>query len=364
MSKVMFPSEVQSLRAALLDWFDSHRRDLPWRRTRDPYAIWVSETMLQQTQVATVIPYYHRFLGALPTVQALAEAPLDRVLGLWAGLGYYHRARNLHAAAQRIVSEHGGQFPAEVGALRALPGIGEYTAGAIASTAFGQRVAAVDGNVNRVLCRVAEIAGDPGRKPARGMVRSVASWLVDCARPGDVNQALMELGATRCRPTTPNCAACPVQTLCGAARSGRQAELPERAARAAREQRHTAAAVICREGGVLLAQRPATGVWAGLWEFPQTEVTDGEAPQALVAHLAASLGMRARVERHLLRLRHGVMNTNVTLDVYECRVAGKRVESRGYVRAAWVPLAELEAGTRAMSAPHGQIARQVVVGFS
>ena len=200
-------SSADGIAPALLGWYDRERRDLPWRRTRDPYAVWVSEVMLQQTRVATVVDYYTRFMHRFPSLQALAEAAEDDVLKIWQGLGYYRRARALLAGARAVVAKHAGRLPAEPARLRELPGVGPYTAGAIASIAFGVREPVVDGNVTRVLCRLYALAGDPERAPLPQRIRRLASELVPAKRPGDFNQALMELGATLCTPRAPDCSA-------------------------------------------------------------------------------------------------------------------------------------------------------------
>jgi A/G-specific adenine glycosylase len=309
--------------------------------------------MLQQTRAATVIPYYDRFLSHFPTIAALAASDLQAVLRLWAGLGYYSRARNLHAAAQQIMAQHGGVFPSDPAQVRALPGIGEYTAAAVLSIAFGARLAAVDGNVERVLCRVAALAGDPRRGATRRAVRALASELVDCDRPGDVNQALMELGATVCAPAGPACEDCPLGATCQARRGGRQEELPQRRPRAPLERRTAAAAIVRRHGKVLVARRPEQGVWAGLWEFPQVAV-EHRGPQELAAHLKATLGVHAEVGKRLLTLRHGIMNWQVTLHVYGVKVLQDGDVLRGYAARRWATTAEL--AHLPLSAPHRRIA--------
>lgn len=223
-----WPSEPnrKAFVSALLEWYDREARDLPWRRTRDPYAIWVSEILLQQTRVETVLEYYPRFLEAFPTVEALARASLDHVLKLWEGLGYYARARHLHEAARRLVETNRGQVPRDPEALVRLPGIGRSTAGAIASIAFGVPVPVLDGNVRRVLCRWAAWEGDPLKAPLRERLWELASALVPAHRPGDYNQALMDLGARICTPRSPTCKACPVQKGCLGYQQGRAASLP------------------------------------------------------------------------------------------------------------------------------------------
>lgn len=327
---------------------------MPWRGSHDPYAIWVSEVMLQQTQVATVTPYYLRFMQRFPTLESLAQAPEQDVLAHWAGLGYYSRARNLQAAARRIMTEHAGQFPRQFALVRSLPGIGEYTAGAILSIAFAEPVPAVDGNVERVLCRALEIEGDPKKKPAREQIRAAASALAQCDRPGDLNQALMELGATVCSPRNPDCAACPWGALCGAKASSRQEALPRMPPRAALVKCANAAAIIQRGGRVLIAQRPEGAVWAGLWEFPQAEDVGQDAANALAEHVRESLGLEVIVRGLVFKVRHGVMNKAITLSVYECEAKAGELRPVGYADARWVKLEAL--GEYPASSPHTKIA--------
>jgi A/G-specific adenine glycosylase len=265
MSAKSFPA----IRRKLLRWYDKNQRALPWRRTRDPYAIWIAEIMLQQTQVKTALPYYERFLGALPSVETLARAPLSRVLRLWSGLGYYRRAENLRTAARQILRDHRGKIPDDYGQLRALAGIGDYTAGAILSIAFGKNYPAVDGNVRRVLGRL-------GRITKESALRAAAANLAGGARPGDLNQALMELGATVCAPLTPNCAACPLKLECLSLAGG---PLARRAARR-RAKNFTDVtwplAVVRHRGKILLRRRAATRLLARLWELPGVETARPE----------------------------------------------------------------------------------------
>jgi A/G-specific adenine glycosylase len=274
-----------SLRAALLGWFGLARRDLPWRRTRDAYAVWVSETMLQQTRVAVVVPYFERFLRELPTVRDLAEAPEERVLALWSGLGYYRRARMLHAAAKEVASAHDGVIPSAVDDLRRLKGVGAYTAGAVASIAFGRRAAVVDGNVARVLARLFAIEDDV--KTARGNARlwQLAEKLVPDGDgdPGDWNQALMELGATICVPRAPRCEGCPASAHCAARAQGIAERLPRVAPK--REPRPVCrvALVLASDRAVLLARRRPDLLFGGLWEPPSAD--------GALAELAAELGV-------------------------------------------------------------------------
>ncbi|HEY8207817.1 MAG TPA: A/G-specific adenine glycosylase [Myxococcaceae bacterium] len=322
------------LRAALLAWFDREKRDLPWRRTRDPYAIWVSEVMLQQTQVSRVEGYWARFLQRFPTARALAAAPLDDVLAAWSGLGYYSRARNLHRAAQQIAIEHGGQLPRTSEALRELSGFGRYTAGAVASIAFGEAAPVVDGNVARVLSRLDAIEGAPGDRAREAHLWSRAGELVQGERPGDLNQALMELGATVCRPVGPLCLLCPWRDACSARAQGREQALPPPKARPKKAHLRVAAAWCERKGRILLAQRPGRGLFGGLWEMPSVEGGDGEALRALFDPPAAG-------SEHLGTVHRTLTHRELQIDVYALKLPARAAlrEGKG---ARWVRHGELD----------------------
>jgi A/G-specific adenine glycosylase len=263
------------IRRKLVAWFSEvkGRRQMPWRQTRDPYAIWLSEIMLQQTRVESAIPYYQRFISALPTVHALAEAPLADVLTLWSGLGYYRRARMLHAAAKQVVERWGGHFPRETEELRELHGVGEYTAGAVASIAFGRPAALVDGNVTRVLARLFAVEDDVGRVVGRARVRELAEALVAKGKgaPGDWNQALMELGATVCVPGVPRCEMCPARAECVGRARGIAAELPRTTPKSKPTSVARVAMVLLSKTSVLLARRRPDALFGGLWEPPGAE---------------------------------------------------------------------------------------------
>ncbi|MDX1675164.1 MAG: A/G-specific adenine glycosylase [Longimicrobiales bacterium] len=249
---------------ALLRHFDAHQRSMPWRETSDPYAIWVSEVMLQQTRVDTVIPYWERWLDRFPTVDHLAEADLDDVLKEWEGLGYYSRARNLHRAACMVRERFDGRVPETVDTLRELPGVGEYTAGAVASIAYGVPTPAVDGNVRRVLARLYDL-----ERPTPGELRQYAAELVPADRPGDFNQALMELGATVCTPRSPSCGVCPLAEQCEARRLGVQEQRPlPRPRKRIPEETIRTAVLVRGDGAMLVSRRPEDGLLGGLWEFP------------------------------------------------------------------------------------------------
>ncbi|MDP5064915.1 MAG: A/G-specific adenine glycosylase, partial [Haliea sp.] len=254
-----------------LAWFDQHgRKDLPWQHDTSPYRVWVSEIMLQQTQVRTVTPYFERFMQRFPAVQALAEAPIDEVLHLWTGLGYYARARNLHRAAQQVCTDHGGEFPRSLEGLQSLPGVGRSTAGAILSIAFGQPAAILDGNVKRVLARYHAVAGWPGGSTVHRMLWDCAEKHTPQARIADYTQAMMDLGATLCTRSRPRCEDCPLQHTCAAHAEGRQSEFPGKKPRKALPTRSTVFLILRdAQGEVLLQQRPPSGIWGGLWCFPE-----------------------------------------------------------------------------------------------
>lgn len=324
-----------AVRRALLDWFDRSKRDLPWRGVRDPYPIWLSEIMLQQTQVVTVIPYFLRFLERFPTVEALASAPLTDVLAMWRGLGYYSRARNLHAAAQRFASEG---FPRTAKALRTFPGLGRYTSAAVASIAFGEPVAVLDGNVARVLSRLLAIEGPTGDRANEKRLWNEAEALLDRDRPGDFNQALMELGATVCKPVNPSCLVCPVASSCEARRLGRQAEIPAPKIRPARKQLRLACAVIRSRDGLLLARREESGLFGGLWELPSAELGSEESgPEALWR----ALGIEVVADEPLASVRRILTHRELSLSLFEGRPVRRRLP--GYREQRRVRDEELDA---------------------
>lgn len=306
---------MKRLRQSLLAWYRRARRDLPWRRTHDPYRIWLSEMMLQQTRVETVIPYYQRFLAAFPTVTALAAADQHDVLKLWAGLGYYSRARNLHTAAQRVVRDFAGRFPRTANALQSLPGIGRYSAAAIASIAFDEPVAALDGNIKRVLARLREFEQPINATASQSELWRLADEFLDRGEPGDFNQALMELGATVCTPRNPACSTCPLRSGCRTCKAGRQAELPRKTAAATVPNVFAAALAIVHDGRVLLARRPQTGLLAGLWELPATEMQDRR-PRISIRPLLVSLGLRESRTRRLGSVRHVFTHRDLTVELY------------------------------------------------
>jgi A/G-specific adenine glycosylase len=328
-------STVRAIRRRLLAFFDASARDLPWRRSGDPYAIWISEVMAQQTRIDTVIPYYEEWLRRFPDVHALADAPLDDVLKAWEGLGYYSRARNLHAAARMVAERHGGALPGDYAALRALPGIGDYTAGAVASIAFGVAAPVVDGNVRRVLARLLDEAA-----PAPARLRQAAAELVPADRPGDFNQALMELGSLVCTPRTPRCDACPLHDLCAARAVGTQLERPQPGLRK-ETPAYDVATVILRapDGRALLTRRPSQGLLAGLWSFPGRVLQPGEDAETAATALATELapGTAQAEPCPIGTVSHAFSHRREVYDCYLIEVEGDVPEpAQGAPERTWI----------------------------
>jgi len=354
---MVVPEDIQvAFAGPLLDWYRARKRRLPWReREDDPYAVWVAEIMLQQTQVATVIPYYQRWLARFPTTEALASAPPEEVLKHWAGLGYYARARNLHRAAQIVVEQHGGQVPSDPAQLAALPGIGRYTAGAIRSIAFNQPAPIVDANVIRVLSRVFAFEGDPKSRSNQARLWHLAETLIPEGQARDFNQAIMELGALVCSPADPACERCPLRPVCHAGNSPDPTAWPQIPAGRA-SVRVTHCSTILRDGDrVLVVQRPPHGLWGGLWEFPRRVCESGEAPPDCAARAAREIvGLEARIGERIGTVKHGVTHYAVTLYGFEGRVNSGTPEARDCAAVRWVTLEELTA--LPLSSPQGLLA--------
>jgi A/G-specific adenine glycosylase len=340
--------EDSRLRAAVLRWFRTHRRPLPWRLNGDPYSVWISEIMLQQTQIATVIPFYERFLKTFPDAASLARAPLERVLELWSGLGYYRRARNLHAAARKIVAEFGGRFPRAQEEARSLPGIGSYTAAAVLSIAYGVPLPALDGNVARVIARLEGRKGSLAEPGFRKAVESRLGSLISPHSPGDFNQALMELGQTVCLPRAPRCDACPVRRACRARETGNPEDFPSPRPRRSGEQHYLAAALAFRPDGngllhrdaarhserskaaelrnrdraVLLVRGLDDGLMPDLWNFPAAFGPSSTAARSRLGVKLTSLGAKPVVLGvELARLRHSVTYRDIQVKVYRAEIA-------------------------------------------
>lgn len=312
--------KIAAIVRPLLAWYDENKRDLPWRGTADPYRVWVSEIMLQQTRVAAVLPYYRAWMEELPDVAALAAVEDERLMKLWQGLGYYSRARNLQKAAQVIVDGLGGRFPDNCRDLLALPGVGPYTAGAIASIAFGERVPAVDGNVLRVAARIANIREDILDPKVRDIFHELMASAVPPDRPGDFNQALMDLGAAVCLPTAaPLCGSCPLARLCEANRLGIQGELPVRKKKTSRRVEELTVFILCREGRVALRKRLQEGLLAGLWEFPHVP---GALDESAAARTLAAWGIVPADWRKRLEAKHIFTHVEWHMTGYFLTVSG------------------------------------------
>ncbi|MBX6313855.1 MAG: A/G-specific adenine glycosylase [Isosphaeraceae bacterium] len=345
------PEWVGQLRRELGAWYDRGHRDLPWRADRDPYRILVSETMLVQTTVAAVVPYFERFLARFPTVQALAVADEAEVLKAWEGLGYYRRARQLHQAAQAIVRHHGGLVPEDPEALRALPGVGRYIAGAILSFAFDRPAPIVEANTQRVLARLLAWPHDLKTAASQTRLWQAAERLVDPERPGRFNQALMELGATLCAVRAPMCLACPVARHCQARAQGRQDALPISSAKAPPRGVVEACALVERAGRLLIVQRGPGRLWEGFWEFPTVHVAGadpagralgGDRPINLAEGVRRLTGVVATIGPAVKTLRFGVTNHRVTLTAYAATATGGTLApGPGLVRVAWERPADL-----------------------
>lgn len=334
------PAEIRRLQTGLLAWYRQHQRQLPWRESRNFYPVWVSEVMLQQTQVQTVVPYFLRFMRAFPTLEDLAEADTQDLLRIWAGLGYYSRARNLRKAARVLVSEHGGKFPGSYREALKLPGIGRYTAAAILSIAFDQPLAALDGNVVRVLSRLFCLKGDPAKSPVQGMLAAAGQQLLPDGQPGDFNQALMELGATVCLPRNPRCLLCPWSSHCQALKTGMQDRLPEKAGRSGIRLSRQAAAVIRHRGRFLIRKRSGSRLLQDMWEFPGGEFSRSDLAGSLVKYLESELRLSVRLCDRLTVVKHAVTNRRITLTVYEARLKPPPPATLSIPGARWIWLSQ------------------------
>ncbi len=337
-------AKARRIRQGLIRWYAAHQRRMPWRETRDPYRIWLSEVMLQQTQVKTVIPYYHRFLERFPTIEDLARGDLQEVLKMWEGLGYYARARNFHRAAGVVTDEYRGRVPDQWAEFIKLPGVGEYTASAVQSLAFDHPHAVVDGNVKRVLARLFLIA-DPVSKPATyKQLKELATHLMDRDRPGTSNQAIMELGALVCKPVNPECGCCPVQGDCGAFKENRINEFPVREKRKPGPTVQMTAGVIRKKGKVLITRRKPEGLLGGLWEFPGGELQKGEDTAVGCARaIRETTGLKVEIDTYLTRVKHAYTHFKIQLDVFYCRVIpGSRVRLNGPVDFSWIKIEDLD----------------------
>jgi A/G-specific adenine glycosylase len=334
---------LSAFRRRLLRWYDAHGRDLPWRRSRDPYRVWISEIMLQQTTVAAVVPYFERFLERFPTVAALAADDERDVLRHWEGLGYYSRARNIHKAARVLVAEYDGRFPECVAELQRLPGIGRYTAGAIASFAFDQPAPIVEANTLRLYCRLLGYDGDPRSSRGQKLLWDFAARIVPSQSPGRFNHALMDLGATVCRVTEPDCPACPVKQHCVAFREGTVAHIPAPAKKPEITELTEAAVVVRKNGRVLLRQCRPGERWAGLWDFPRFGIAANRNAQVeadVLTQLRERMGIDAVVQSRLDDIRHSVTRYRIRLLCFTAEFASGRIAAKSGAR--WVPSSTLD----------------------
>jgi A/G-specific adenine glycosylase len=335
---------VKAIRESLLAWYRRHGRQLPWRETTDPYRIWVSEVMLQQTQVRTVIDYYRNFINRFPDLQALAGADQQAVLKCWEGLGYYARARNLHEAARIVRDRHGGRVPDRIEVFRSLPGVGDYIAAAVQSIAFHQAHAVVDGNVKRVLARLFRVEAPVNVPAAHKRFRALAESLLARHCPDQFNQALMELGALVCRPESPDCASCPLARYCLARQRDLVGRYPLRREAKKVPTHRVAVGVVWKADRMLITQRAPQGLLGGLWEFPGGRLKTGEdAASACIREIREETGLRVEVLEALARVRHAYTHFKIQMDVFICRLIGGRVRLRGPVASRWITIEQIDA---------------------
>ncbi len=351
-----FPAATRTaVRRNLLRWFETAARDLPWRHSRDPYRVWISEVMLQQTQVATVVPYFERFLKRFPTLASLADAEEQEVLQLWEGLGYYRRARDMHRAARLMRDEHASRFPNNPAVLRELPGFGRYTVNAVLSQAFDQKLPILEANSVRVLCRLLALRTSPQESAVQKLLWQASENLLPAKHVGQFNQALMEIGALVCTPTSPNCPACPLAKQCETNRLGLQASIPPPKKQPVIVSVEEVALVLRRDKRLLVVQRPATGRWANLWEFPHLEMDLLETHAVAAGRLMERLGIVATIEREVAVIRHAVTRFRITMTCLEAAVTAGDFVAGLYPRGEWLTAPQL--AERPFSVPQRKLAR-------
>jgi len=343
MQKQNLSENPKEFRKVLLTWFKIHQREMPWRGIDDPYKIWVSEVMLQQTQVKKVVDYYLRFITRFPDIKQLASASLQDVLKVWEGLGYYARARNFHKAAKIVVDVYNGEIPSEYTEFRKLPGVGDYSAAAVLSIAFDAPYAAVDGNIKRVLARLFLMEAPINDSSSQKLFQQQADELLDHEKPSQYNQAMMELGATVCRPQSPTCLVCPVSMYCCAFQTASQDEFPRSNKRSAIPEHHIVACVISKGTKVLLIQRPLDGLLGGLWEFPNGRPNEDEDVEAAcVRHIADAVNLNVNNLTYLTRVRHAFTHFKIVVDVFNCQYQSGELILNGPLDAKWVELTSLK----------------------
>jgi A/G-specific adenine glycosylase len=339
----MDKKRIAAIRRYLLAWYRKHQRELPWRQTKNPYFIWVSEVMLQQTQVNTVLPYYQKFLNHFPDIKGLAAAPLQTVLKVWEGMGYYARARNLHRAAKIMVKDHNGKIPANWEDIRKLPGVGDYISSAVLSIAFNRPYAVIDGNVKRVLARLCLIYAPVNKSSAVKTFNDAASKLLDNKNPGDFNQAIMELGAMVCKPNKPECGHCPLQTECLAYRSDMVEKFPKRLKSTPLPVYHIAVGVVAKKNHVLITQRKPDGLLGGLWEFPGGKIRIDEDPErACIREIKEEVNLTVAIDSYVTRVKHAYTHFKIIVDVFCCRFVSGKVKLNGPVDYRWIRLKQID----------------------
>jgi len=337
------PNPNQNIQRKLLAWYDKEKRDLPWRNTKDPYRIWVSEIMLQQTQVKTVIPYYERWIRTFPTIENLSNAPEQKVLKLWEGLGYYSRAKNLKKASQIICKDMNKELPKTVKALQKLPGIGRYTAGAISSIAFGLKAPVLDGNIKRVLSRLFCINENGTTSASEKILWQKSEDLVPDRRPGDFNQALMELGATICTPNSPTCQQCPLQNKCEAFLKVTVGLFPPLKKKISSKKIEVSAGIIIKNNKVYIQQRKKNALMGGLWEFPGGKREKEESPEeCLEREIKEEMGVTINILKKIMTIKHTYTQFRVTLHAFTCELQSKQIRPTECQQWKWVSLSNLK----------------------
>lgn len=330
-------------RELLVQWYLDNQRLLPWRKTADPYRIWISEVMLQQTQVATVIPYYNRFLEAFPTIGDLAAADLEKVLKMWEGLGYYARARNFHKAAHIVTHQMNGCIPDTFDSFTRLPGVGDYIGAAVLSIAFDQGLAVVDGNVKRVLARLFRIDTPVNHSSSHRHFKPFADDLLDKTRPGIFNQAMMELGALVCTPTTPDCINCPVSEFCCAQKNQETGQYPKRLKKKKIPLHNIAVGVVIKKEKILITRRKLDGLLGGLWEFPGGKRARGESAQAAcIREILEETGLDVRITEHLTTIQHAYTHFKISMDVFLCDKVSGRIRLNGPIDFKWIRINQID----------------------
>lgn len=332
-------AKIDFIQKHLLQWYKEHHRQLPWRETNDPYKIWVSEVMLQQTQVKTVIPYFEKFISEFPTIEELAKSNLQKVLKIWEGLGYYARARNLFKAAQIIINELEGNIPDDRKRFKKLPGVGEYIASAVQSIAFEQPHAAVDGNVKRVFARLFLMEVPVNKSDSYIQFKDIATKLLDKNNAGVFNQAVMELGAMICTPINPNCEECPIKKYCQALKSANVNEYPKRIQRKPVPVVHKVTGIVWNKNKLLIARRKSEGLLGGLWEFPGGDIKNSDsAEEACVRTIKDKTGIVSEIENYLTKVKHAYTHFKIEMEVFCCRYISGEIRLNGYDDYRWIKL--------------------------